>query len=219
MSFIDLRSDHRQSQTMSPRLQHAVRLLQMSSLDFAAMVRDTLCSNPFLETEDGDVGDGAAYDDMPQPQASLADTDFNIDRDAELRREGQEQGDGDDGDHGDMSDTGDASDRDLWQSESGVGSDSGVGGGDDGELSALDMMAVETSLNTHLHGQLNVLPRHLPLCHLRAEIMQRLNVLRRVQTPVAVDLPGVQTRAEFLRQPLVLQHHVVAQKTEERRSV
>lgn len=39
--------------TLSPRLQRAVRLLQMSSLDFSQVVRDALDNNPFLETEDG----------------------------------------------------------------------------------------------------------------------------------------------------------------------
>lgn len=54
MPSFDLRADHRQQQTLSPRLQHAVRLLQMSSLDFAALVRSTLVSNPFLDGEDTD---------------------------------------------------------------------------------------------------------------------------------------------------------------------
>ncbi|MDP3612964.1 MAG: RNA polymerase factor sigma-54, partial [Rubrivivax sp.] len=45
------------------------------------------------------------------------------------------------------------SDRDLWQTESG-----GAHGFEDGELSALDRMAVETTLNVHLHAQLNLLP-------------------------------------------------------------
>ncbi|RZL29891.1 MAG: RNA polymerase sigma-54 factor, partial [Rubrivivax sp.] len=57
MTSLDIRTEHRQTQTLSPRLQHAVRLLQMSSLDFAAMLRETLGKNPFLEVEDGD-GDG-----------------------------------------------------------------------------------------------------------------------------------------------------------------
>ena len=43
---MDFRADQRHSQTLSPRLQHAVRLLQMSSLDFGLMVRDTLGKNP-----------------------------------------------------------------------------------------------------------------------------------------------------------------------------
>jgi RNA polymerase sigma-54 factor len=39
--------------TLSPRLQRAVKLLQMSSMDFSQVVRDALDNNPFLETEDG----------------------------------------------------------------------------------------------------------------------------------------------------------------------
>ncbi|WBY03249.1 RNA polymerase factor sigma-54 [Ramlibacter tataouinensis] len=37
---------------LSPRLQRAVRLLQMSSLDFSRAVRDALDTNPFLETDE-----------------------------------------------------------------------------------------------------------------------------------------------------------------------
>ena len=55
MGAMELRHEHRQSQTLSPRLQHAVRLLQMSSLDFSTMVTDMLGRNPFLEvTESSD---------------------------------------------------------------------------------------------------------------------------------------------------------------------
>jgi RNA polymerase sigma-54 factor len=38
--------------TLSPRLQRAVKLLQMSSLDFSQAVRDALDNNPFLETDE-----------------------------------------------------------------------------------------------------------------------------------------------------------------------
>lgn len=41
---------------LSPRLQRAVRLLQMSSQDFAQVVRDALDTNPFLEQEDLPAG-------------------------------------------------------------------------------------------------------------------------------------------------------------------
>jgi len=39
---------------LSPRLQRAVRLLQMSSLDFSQVVRDALDQNPFLESDEGE---------------------------------------------------------------------------------------------------------------------------------------------------------------------
>ena len=53
MITMDARAEQRQNQTLSPRLQHAVRLLQMSSLDFGITVRDVLGRNPFLEMEEG----------------------------------------------------------------------------------------------------------------------------------------------------------------------
>jgi len=147
MTSIDLRADHRQTQTLSPRLQHAVRLLQMSSLDFAAMVRDTLGKNPFLETEEGegegDDGEGAAME-----SGSDAETPLVLDATV---GDGAADRDNDSGPDLDY-DTG--SDRDLWQAEAG----SGLRRADEGEMSAMEMMAVETSLNAHLHGQLNVLP-------------------------------------------------------------
>ena len=128
MGSLDLRADQRQLQTLSPRLQHAVRLLQMSSLDFAVMVREKLGSNPFLEGEEGDgtvPGSAAAAALLEAPAAapeaaSLAQDD----------------------------------DRDLWRAEAGTS----MRRADDSEVSAMEVMAVETPLNAHLHGQLNVLP-------------------------------------------------------------
>src|SRR5262249_44259515 len=59
MGSMDFRTEQRQQQTLSPRLQHAVRLLQLSSLEFAQQVHDALGKNPFLE-EDTDAEEGAA---------------------------------------------------------------------------------------------------------------------------------------------------------------
>lgn len=151
MTFMDMRAEHRQSQTLSPRLQHAVRLLQMSSLDFAALVRDTLGKNPFLETEDGDGEDpGPEPRDPLDPQSApmpLGGDGLPLETAANdagtPERDTLPEADFDG-----------SSDRDLWHSEAG----SGTRRSEDGELSAMDMMVVETSLNTHLHGQLNVLP-------------------------------------------------------------
>jgi len=172
MTMMDMRADQRQSQTMSPRLQHAVRLLQMSSMDFAAVVRDALDKNPFLEGEDG--GDGAAASSADPAGKSTVNASAQSFDGHDF---GQSQGpaDGsqvkdtasafddladdstpsydDNGADGQTHHT-DASDRDLW----GVDSGTGVRRAEDGEFSAMDLMAVETSLTTHLHGQLNVLP-------------------------------------------------------------
>ena len=50
---------------MSPRLQRAVRLLQMSSQDFAQVVRDALDTNPFLEQEDTGAAPGEPTAEPP----------------------------------------------------------------------------------------------------------------------------------------------------------
>src|SRR5438094_10018295 len=47
-----IRLEHRQHQALTPRLQHAVRLLQLSSLDFAQEVQAALGKNPFLEVDE-----------------------------------------------------------------------------------------------------------------------------------------------------------------------
>ena len=158
MLTIDHRADQRQGQTLSPRLQHAVRLLQMSSLDFAAVLRDTLGKNPFLEGEEGDAdGDDAAG---PDERAATADAE-------------REESMVDDG----MGPTDGASDRDLWQADIG----SGMRHADDGETSPMEMRAVETSLTTHLHGQLNLLPlpaRDLALAHALVESLDDDGYLR-----------------------------------------
>lgn len=153
---LQLRTEHRQSQTLSPRLQHAVRLLQMSSLDFAAMLRDTLGKNPFLELEDGDGGDAgevlvgsqplATLPEGPDLPAGLMETAAN-----DMRADDREA---DVADALPADDIDIDNDRDLWAADSGAG----LRRAEDGELSALDMMAVETSLTAHLHGQLRVLP-------------------------------------------------------------
>lgn len=176
MNSMEMRADHRQTQTLSPRLQHAVRLLQMSSLDFALIVRDALGKNPFLESEDGDDGDPSAY-------LGALDSGGLEAADAGLERLGSESAIGDseasDGSSTSSTDSDDdgGNDRDLWAADGSAGTRKA----EDGELSALDMMAVETSLNTHLHGQLNVLTlpgRDLALAHAIVESLDDDGYLR-----------------------------------------
>jgi RNA polymerase sigma-54 factor len=64
-----LRQEHRQQQTLTPRLQQAVRLLQLSSLDFALEVNRALESNPFLESDDAD-GDATSQTPRHEEPAS-----------------------------------------------------------------------------------------------------------------------------------------------------
>jgi RNA polymerase sigma-54 factor len=132
MSFPTLQARQRQQHTVTPRLQHAVRLLQLSSLDFAQEVQDAMGRNPFLEVEDSphdagrvDVGPAGSEGeprgiDM-EPMSPIADAPYE---------------------------------RDSWQQTSSsvrqANSDSDVG--------ALDMIAADIGLRQHLHGQINVLP-------------------------------------------------------------
>jgi RNA polymerase sigma-54 factor len=200
VNTLDIRVDHRQTQTLSPRLQHAVRLLQMSSMDFAAMLRETLGKNPFLEVEDGDGADGppslAAAQDGAALHEGLLDDAGHASAEA-LGAAGDAEllgaADGADSDRGDQDSPMDidmdmdmSSDRDLWAADGG----SGLKRAEDGEVSALDLMAMETSLNDHLRGQLNVLPlsqRDLLLAHAVVESLDDDGYLR---TPLQ-ELTGV----------------------------
>jgi RNA polymerase sigma-54 factor len=56
-----------QQLTMTPQLQQAIRLLQLSTLELQTEVQDALESNPMLEQEDGE-------NDLPESESSTADT-------------------------------------------------------------------------------------------------------------------------------------------------
>ena len=127
MGSMDFRTEQRQTQTLSPRLQHAVRLLQLSSLEFAQQVHDALGKNPFLE-EDGNPDDQLDEGLSPEQAAEAQEAREAQEAAAEAMAapEGEGPGEGD---------------RDMWQAD-------GLGSGkraDDDETSALDMMAVPTS--------------------------------------------------------------------------
>jgi len=64
---------HQQTQSISPRLQHAVRLLQMSSQDFSATMQELLASNPFLEAAEAEAA--AEQPREPANAAERADTE------------------------------------------------------------------------------------------------------------------------------------------------
>lgn len=87
MGALELRHEHRQSQTLSPRLQHAVRLLQMSSLDFSTMVTDMLGRNPFLEVTEGSEEGAALEGDMPVAESPvMSDVPESLPDDREIWR-------------------------------------------------------------------------------------------------------------------------------------
>jgi RNA polymerase sigma-54 factor len=139
-----LRIEQRQHQTLTPRLQQAVRLLQLSSLDFAQEVQQAMDTNPFLE-EDPDAPAQAAA--TPAEEMPLtADNAVTWENTPEV-----------------ATDVADGSaineptwERDTWSPT--VGTGGGRQGSADGELDLVEMMAADVSLRDHLHGQANVMP-------------------------------------------------------------
>jgi RNA polymerase sigma-54 factor len=155
MGSMQMRADTRQSQTLSPRLQRAVQSLQMSSLDFAALVRSKMEENPFLqmdEEDDAPAGPPGGLKDGSQPQAAESAAG------PEVRCE---PGD----------------DRDMWLADRERSGRQQVGG----DMGAMELAASDTTLAMHLHGQLNVMPlseRDLCMAHTIAESLDDDGYLR-----------------------------------------
>lgn len=172
MPMLEMNTQQRQQQTLSPRLQHAVRLLQMSSLDFAALLRDKAGSNPFLEAEDGaDLGaagtstasadapsaaDGGDIDARHDTAHALGDLDRVGAHDASPTSPSSAEPTAFDDSHP-SGDSG-ADDRDLWLNAAGGPGAGGLRHAEGGDLSALDSMHDEPTLATHLQRQIDMLP-------------------------------------------------------------
>lgn len=194
MTAVGLHADHRQSQTLSPRLQRAVRLLQMSSLDFAAQLRDMLGRNPFLETDEA-AGDDELHSELPL--APLDDTPALTDATAALPVDEPLTGSAPEGDA-------EMNDRDLWQADAG----SGLRRAEDGEVSAMDLTAVDTPLNIHLQRQLAVVPlspRDRALAGLVVESLDDDGYLR---TPLEdlVEVAGLEPEVTLAELQIALRH-------------
>ena len=81
-----IRLKQKQSMVMTPRLQQAIRMLQMNNLDLASYLEDQALENPFLEvaansaegeeTGGNDAFDAAAPDTAQAAAAGTIDTDM-----------------------------------------------------------------------------------------------------------------------------------------------
>jgi RNA polymerase sigma-54 factor len=128
MEFPTLRTAQRQQHTVTPRLQHAVRLLQLSSLDFAQEVHDAMGRNPFLEIEE-------TAPDAPPAEAGGGDVDLKAtDAEASIADSPYE--------------------RDSWQQTSSSVRTQNA----EGDVGALDLIAADIGLRPFLRTQINVLP-------------------------------------------------------------
>ncbi|CAN5350266.1 RNA polymerase factor sigma-54 [soil metagenome] len=146
MSSIAIRVEHRQHQTLTPQLQQAVRLLQLSSLDFAQEVQQAMGRNPFLEGDDiesepttDEYGDEVNSDDRAEA-ADASDMEAGENAPGEVAADMPEDY---------------AGERDSWQNV-GTGSNQNFSG--DSDTSMMEMVAADVSLQNQLHGQLNVMP-------------------------------------------------------------
>lgn len=132
-----LHTEQRQQQGLSPRLQQAVRLLQLSSLDFAHEVQAAADSNPFLDTVDDEpAGEAVATPDLAMPEATHASA-----LESTPLATAAHDDEGDDA-------------RDSWQ----TAGPSDTPRSDDLDSSPMNRVAAETSLSEHLLRQLHVLP-------------------------------------------------------------
>ncbi|HEX5357941.1 MAG TPA: RNA polymerase factor sigma-54 [Aquabacterium sp.] len=131
-----IRLESQQRATLTPRLQQAVRLLQLSSLDFAREIQHALNQNPFLEDE--------------EPDAST-------DREDQVHAPGGDQPAPAEVQH--AVDTASHPEHDVAWPDGTISPQSGASSGkrlNDADFSYLDTVAQETSLRQHLHSQASV---------------------------------------------------------------
>jgi len=84
----------RQHLTLTPQLQQALRLLQLSSLEFEQEMREALDTNPFLEEEEEDAAAGTPIPDAPTTEAPAAEPEVSPapdDSDAPDERSGMDE--------------------------------------------------------------------------------------------------------------------------------
>ena len=125
------RAEPRQQQKLSPRLQQAVRLRQLSSLDFKQELQTALGRNPFLEGEEDDDDESARSDDVPDESTVSGELDTEF-------PQGEAAND---------------DERDSWLMDGMPRAPRGEGG--DGDL--MNIIPSDTTLTAHLHSQLNLL--------------------------------------------------------------
>ncbi|OJX70408.1 RNA polymerase factor sigma-54 [Magnetospirillum sp. 64-120] len=145
------RLDLRQSQSlvMTPQLQQAIKLLQLSNMELTAFIEQELERNPLLEREDAERAEPEA---APEPEVSPATAE-------EPMLDGMTQGvaeDGMDVDYDNLYNNDSAADGLGGEAFGQWGQSGGHHGFDDGENNLEQIVAGEISLRDHLVAQLNV---------------------------------------------------------------
>lgn len=140
-----------QSLTLTPQLQQAIKLLQLSTLEMNQEIERYLLENPLLEREDGEGGEGADYGPGATGVAGNGDT-VTPDR-AESSEESRdhESGEPSEFENEGMTFSDDGDDR--WAGESGS---YGSPHRDDEDDEMQDTRVAATSLRDHLFSQLGL---------------------------------------------------------------
>jgi RNA polymerase sigma-54 factor len=173
MNSTAFRQEHRQHQALTPRLQQAVRLLQLSSLDFAQEVRDAMGKNPFLEPEEMAQGEPESMDGGVASEAAESTTMGSGDKEFETPA---------------MSSDADTSwERESWLLGSGVRSGSG-----DSDNSMIDMVADDVDLRQYLRNQVTAWPLNDRERGLVAIIIESLDDDGYLRTPL-MELSSLST--------------------------
>lgn len=182
MPSLDFRADLRQTHTLSPRLQHAVRLLQLSSPDFSATVRDLMGRNPFLEEEEGDDGSSGGHDadGTPALDGTVGNAGSPAAAGPAAADDSADTTQADDGSADQPDD-----DRDIWLAD-GTTAPRQV---DAGVLSALDLVAADLPLAAHLHAQANLLDLPERALFIARAIIESLDDDGYLRTPLAELIP------------------------------
>jgi len=207
MTALTLRAETRQQTTLSPRLQQAVRLLQMSSTDYLQQLGELMQKNPFLEVEDSDgepVAGGAASEGMAGA-AGEAGTPVDtamLSAEPVIEAEGETtSGDAPALESGDSMDS-----QELWLSDGSLGSGRGSGGEDGSSI--FDRLQGEDTLAHSLHGQLNLMtltPRDMLLAHAIVDCLDDDGYLR-LPLEELVDIAGHDNPATLDELRVALRH-------------
>ncbi|HKX42579.1 MAG TPA: RNA polymerase factor sigma-54 [Burkholderiaceae bacterium] len=178
-----LEARQNQTQTLTPRLQHAVRMLRLSSLEYLQELRGMSGTNPFLEVDESEPGaESASESPLAITTASIAGNALDAGSDL--------------GPDGDPATGPDAAleagwdippDLPVWQHPSAHDRSRASDG-----LGALEAMPATVELRAHLHGQANVLAlseRDRALVYVVIESLDDDGYLRQSLDEVAALLP------------------------------
>mgnify|MGYP001806191779 CR=1 FL=1 len=136
---------------MTPQLQQAIKLLQLSNMELTVFIEQELERNPLLEREESERADIEAADSQPEPEPAPATEEPLLDGMTQAVAE-----DGMDVDYDNLYNNDSAADGLGGEAFAQWGQGGGHHGFDDGDNNLEQIVAGEISLRDHLVAQLNM---------------------------------------------------------------